>query len=141
LIHQLDKPNHNIHNQKQYKRWTFEEFLDTRHQDGGRRFFWHRAIRCWYPAMEHITDEEGNVRCDILRTEHLDSEGPKFLDVPSFPRRRNVSRPNENYQNYYKTFYNDKTIQIVADWYKADVDYFGFDFDTPATKNTYYSEE
>lgn len=135
LIHQLDKPVASIHKQKQYSRCTFDEFLETRHKDGNKPFFWHRAIRCWYSAMNHICDEQGKVQCDILRTEFLDTEGPKFLQVEPFPRRRNVSNTAGK---DYKKFYNDKTIQIIADWYKDDIDYFGFDFDTAATRNTYY---
>lgn len=29
-------------------------------------------------------------------------------------------------------------IQIVADWYQKDIDYWGFDFDSSATKNYYF---
>ena len=35
----------------------------------------------------------------------------------------------------YKDLYTKNTIQLIADWYKKDIDYWGFDFDTPATKN------
>ena len=38
----------------------------------------------------------------------------------------------------YKNIYTPETIQIVADWYKEEIDYFGFDFDTSATRNYYY---
>jgi hypothetical protein len=37
--------------------------------------------------------------------------------------------------------YNDKTRQIIADWYQKDIDTWGFDFDSTATKNTLYCEE
>ena len=37
----------------------------------------------------------------------------------------------------YKKLYNNKTINIVADWYKKDNNYWGFDFDTGAQKNTW----
>jgi hypothetical protein len=38
-------------------------------------------------------------------------------------------------QSTYTDYYNDKTIQIVADWYKKDIDYWGFDFDSAAQRN------
>ena len=47
------------------------------------------------------------------------------------PRARNVTSIKEN----YKDLYNPVTIQIIADWYKKDIDHWGFDFDTSATKN------
>jgi hypothetical protein len=30
-------------------------------------------------------------------------------------------------------------MQIVADWYQKDIDFFGFDFDTAATRNAVFS--
>jgi hypothetical protein len=39
----------------------------------------------------------------------------------------------------YRDIYSPRTIRIVADWYAADIERFGFDFDTPASKNTYFS--
>jgi len=41
---------------------------------------------------------------------------------------------NKEVQNY-KDLYTKETIQIVADWYQKDIEYWGFDFDTSATKN------
>ena len=35
----------------------------------------------------------------------------------------------------YQDLYNEKTIQIVADWYKDDIEMWGYDFDTGAQRN------
>ena len=35
----------------------------------------------------------------------------------------------------YRDFYNDTTKQIVSDWFKEDIDFFGFTFEGSATKN------
>jgi hypothetical protein len=56
------------------------------------------------------------------------------------PNPRNVTRvPKDNGNTghglSYKDIYTKETIQIIADWYKKDIDYWGFDFDTPATRN------
>ena len=45
---------------------------------------------------------------------------------------RNVTGLNKG---KYQDVYNKKTIQIVADWYKKDIDYWGYDFDSGPTKN------
>jgi len=47
-------------------------------------------------------------------------------------RRRNVTALLEG---SYKDLYTPETKQIIGDWYKEDIDFFGFDFDTGATKN------
>lgn len=114
-----------------YKHITcFEAFLEERHKYGNREFYWHRAIRGWYPQLDHVTDEAGTLRCSILRTEHLDEDVGKFLGVKP-PRRRNVTlgvRP-------YRELYDARTIDIVGRHYEKDIQAFGFSFDTPATRN------
>ena len=47
----------------------------------------------------------------------------------------NVKKENVTGYKNYTNFYDNKTIQIVADWYKKDIDFWGFDFNTAATKN------
>ena len=50
--------------------------------------------------------------------------------------KRNTSRDGSDYRDYYTS----KTLRIVADWYKADIDAFGFDFDSGATRGTVYGD-
>ena len=111
---------------------TFEEFLET-------RYVWkvdiHSVvdpIRSWSTQYDYVCDESGIVRCDILRLEHIDYELVSYLQLNTpYIVRENVGDYTRNYQDYY----NEQTIQIVADWYEQDIDYWGFDFDTSATKN------
>ena len=123
---------------------SFEAFLEERHKWGGVEYMWHRAIRGWYPAFDHVSDEEGNNRCHILRFENYNEDVKSYFGLLSNPNPRNVTRvPNDKgktgYGTSYRDIYNDKTIQIIADWYKKDIDYWGFDFDTGATRN-YWSK-
>ena len=110
---------------------SFEAFLEERHKWGGKEFMWHRAVRGWYNQIDYVTDENNNLRCDILRQEKLSNDLPKYLDLPSMPRSRNVTGLVDS----YKDVYTPQTIQIVADWYKKDIEYWDFDFDTTARKN------
>jgi hypothetical protein len=115
-----------------YAASTFEEFLEERHVYGGRDFYWHRAIRGWYCQADYVVDEQGEIAVDLLRQEHLGDESMRYFSLTEAPRRRNVSGPqSRDYREYYTT----KTIQIVADWYAKDIETFGFDFDTSATRN------
>ena len=126
---------------------SFKAFLEERHKWGAEEFMWHRAVRGWYPAFDHVSDEKGEkVKCDILRFEHYNEDTKLYLGLLKNPNPRNITRvPNDyghtGYGRSYKDIYNKEkeTIQIVADWYKKDIDYWGFDFDTPATRN-YWNE-
>lgn len=111
---------------------SFEAFVETRHIWGDKEFFWHRAIRGWYPAFDYVSDENDKVRCDILRFEHYSDDIKQYLGVLFNPEPRNVTGYK---QSTYKDYYNKDTIQIIADWYQKDIDYWGFDFDSAATRN------
>lgn len=111
---------------------SFEAFLDERHKWGNEPYMWHRAVRGWYPAYDHVTDDSGNIRCDIIRFENLNDDLCKYFSIPEMTRARNVTALNKG---TYKDLYNDQTIQIIADWYAKDIDTWGYDFDSGPTKN------
>jgi len=111
---------------------TFEAFLEERHKWGDKEYMWHRAVRGWYPAVDHVTDSKGKLKRDMLRLEHLNKDLIAYFKIPMMSRPRNVTAMNKG---TYKDMYNKETIQIIADWYKKDIDMWGFDFDSGPTKN------
>jgi len=115
---------------------SFEAFLEERHKWGGVEYMWHRAVRNWYPTFDHVSDENGEVRCTILRFENYNEDIKSYLGLLSDPQPRNVTGVNKG---SYQDVYTDKTIQIVADWYKKDIDYWGYDFDSGPTRNYWMS--
>ncbi len=115
----------------------FERFLETRHEWGSVEFFWHRASLGWYPQIDYIIDETGTVAADILRQEHLAEEVSRYFGVPQTLERKNVSRHGDR---SYRDFYSAGAIQVVADWHATEIDLFGFDFDTSATRATVFTK-
>jgi len=107
---------------------SFEAFLEERHQWGGKRFFWHRAVRGWCPAFDYVTDDSGAIRCDILRFENLNDDLCVYFNIPQMTGPRNVTA----YGNGSEV-YTNKTAQIVADWYHKDIETWGYDFPAAAT--------
>jgi hypothetical protein len=113
---------------------SFEAFLEERFKWGNEPFMWHRAVRGWYPAWDHVSDENGEkCKADIIRFGHLNEEIMKYFKLKEMSRARNVT-------TFSGVKYTNKTIQIVADWYQKDIDYWGFDFDTEAQKNYYFEK-
>ena len=111
---------------------SFEEFLETRHTWVNE---WFDPIRSWHTQYDYVCDEDDIARCDILKLENIAKELAPYLGTCI----KNMVKENVGkYTKDYKEYYNSKSIQIVADWHKKDIDYWGFDFDTSATKNTYF---
>ena len=123
------------------KSYSFEEFLDERHKWGSTPYFWHRAIKGWYPQKDHVVDEHGILQCDIIRLENLDQDLMKYFSLSKMPRIRNISNGIKQMDGSvlnirdYKEYYTSTTKHIIEDWYSADIDFFGFTFDNAATKN------
>ena len=113
---------------------SFRAFLEERHKWGGKEYFWHRAVRGWFPQRDYIVNESGDVSVDCLRFEGLEREITSY-----FHMRKPFSDPRRNVTGIATLtkdeLFDKETIQIVADWYKDDIDHFGFDYDTSATKN------
>ena len=110
---------------------SLEHFIQERYQWGLKPLTWYRAIRGWWPQKHHVKDINNKVVCDILRLEHLNEEAPRYLGIDTMPRARNVTSIKVD----YKELYNPKLIQDIADWYKEDIEYWNFDFDTSARSN------
>ena len=111
---------------------SFEHFLEERFEWGNKEYYWHRAIRGWFPAVDYVCDEEGNLKCHMLRLDHMNEDVEKYFGINKMSRARNVTAINKQ---SYTDLYTPKTIQIIADWYQKDIDMWGYDFDGSATKN------
>ena len=116
----------------EYSPKAFEAFLEERHLWAGVDYFWHRAIRGWYQQEDYLIDEQNNITLDIMRQEHLEKDLKSYVGMKTELQARNVSNATSK---DYRQIYSNHTISIVADWYAADIERFGFDFDTAATKN------
>jgi hypothetical protein len=113
---------------------SFESFIGERHYWGNKPYMWHSAIRGWYCAADYVTDLNGNLVCDMLSFENLDTELCEYFSLESPPPRQNITGVGAG---KYANIYTKDTIQIIADWYKKDIEMFGYDFDTGPTKNTW----
>jgi hypothetical protein len=89
------------------------------------------SIRSWSPSFDFVVEDDGEVRSDILRFENFDEDINSYFGFTSNVEPMNVT---EN-RCLCRDIYTPETIQIVADWYKQDIDHWGYDFDTGPTRN------
>ena len=87
--------------------------------------------RPWFSSNVSFLSYEGKFRADYIVNFH---KYVRDMDLIKFLFRKDQPLPKLNVSTHdnYKKYYNDETIQIVADIYKEDIDFFGFDFDLTA---------
>lgn len=113
---------------------TFTEFLKFKDSFGKSDYLWLHSIPSSHSQLTYIKSNEGENNCDVLRYEMYQKECKLYLNH-NINLKERVSRNKTDYRKLYKK----RDIQKVADWYKDDIDHFGFDFDSFATRNTYYT--
>jgi hypothetical protein len=92
---------------------------------------WMGPLSSWLDQLEWLCDANGNVACDCLRLEHLQEDLEGYLS-------RRLSLPNRNVTKArfdYRTMYTDELAEKVATYFERDIQYFGFEFNGPATRN------
>jgi hypothetical protein len=92
---------------------------------------WMGPMNSWFNQLEWLTDTESIVQCKCLRLEHINEDMTIYFGKKIKLPRKNVSSDKE----HYLAMYTDELIQIVADTFREDIEYFGFSFDTAATRN------
>lgn len=90
-------------------------------------YFWIHPYDHWALQSDWLPTK-GKV--DILRYENLQEDLNSYLG-------KQIELPylNKGKEADYKSYYTEEQKQKVANWFRLDIDRFGFDFETGATKN------
>jgi len=106
----------------QAKITTFTDFVYNYDMTGlGVWWFDHRTPQIrWAEGVDSIFKAE---EMNVLEKE-LESRGYP-LKIP----QHNVSLlPQDHEPNFYRTYYNDETRALVAEWFAEDIELFGYEF-------------
>ncbi len=93
---------------------------------------WMGPLSSWFNQLEWIRDERGIIACTCLRLENLEQDLSVYMGKSVRLVKSNVTEK----QYDYRAMYTDQLAEIVAGTFKDDIDYFGFRFEGPATRNT-----
>lgn len=92
---------------------------------------WMGPLSSWMNQLEWVKDEAGVVRCDCLRLEEIDADFSDYFKIPASLPNRNRTPGSAD----YRTYYTDELNEIIANTFRDDIEYFGFSFDSSATRN------
>lgn len=102
---------------------TFDEYIE-----------W-RVIKDRKLQKEFVVDENGQQIVDFIgRYERLSSDFQRVCKVLGL----NATLPhmNASMRKDYRTYYNERTRRLVQDYFKEDIDFFGFTFDGGVYRET-----
>ncbi len=106
---------------------NFAEWVRSTYVDNNPQYYdWPKMF---LPQLEWITDEKGHIAVDFIgRFENLQDDFNSICDAINIERQllhhENRSRKNINYRDHY----DDETKSIVHRCFKADIEYFGYEF-------------
>jgi hypothetical protein len=112
--------------QQMAQQMTFEEFV---------HWIEYSSDTCLQPTrhknqLDWLTDSDGKVAMDFIgRFERLDEDWQGICDRLNIGNKPlpHVNK-NPGQQKHYSESYTDKTRKIIADKFKVDIEYFGYEF-------------
>jgi hypothetical protein len=108
---------------------NFEEFIynctdEVEIKDGVRYSF-------AYNQLDYVTDDHGNLLVDFIgRLENFDKDIQEAFRRIGFELEA-VPHKNRSGHRHYSTFYTPDTELIVRERFKRDIEYFGYEFESP----------
>jgi hypothetical protein len=108
---------------------TFDQFLDRMDQySHDSNFYYNHPYNHFANQVDWIY-RDGKISTDVIRFENITDDFWDYSNCIGAPQ--NVG----TYESDYKTYYSEKQIQKVADFFSLDIEYWGFDFESGANKN------
>lgn len=105
----------------------FKEWLKLAFVDRHPLYFDHPVS--FRPQFDWIADYNDAVIIDFIgRFENLDRDFATVCERIGKPRLK-LSYENPSKRGDYRSYYDDEAAEIVARWYKKDIDYFGYRFE------------
>jgi hypothetical protein len=108
---------------------SWEEYLDR--MDSFRMIpsYWHNhSYDQWARQSDWLSG--GINKIDVLRYENLQEDINGY-----FSKHVEIPHLNESKEADYRSYFTDKQAEKVADWFKVDIERWGFNYDSGATRN------
>jgi len=108
---------------------TFEEFIYNCTDEVEIKEGVHYSFA--YNQLDYVTDEQGNLLVDFIgRFENFDKDVQEVFRRIGF-KLETVPHMNSSGHRHYSTFYTPETELVVRERFKRDIEYFGYEFESP----------
>ena len=134
MYHHADSISQGVRNSWYYQdKISWDEYLNR--MDSFRMnssYYWNHPYDQWGIQLDWISIGS-KVKCDVLRYENLQEDVDAYFNKNITLNKDNV----DNYNKDYKEYYTKEQQKKVADWFRLDIEYWGFTFESGATRNYY----
>ena len=90
--------------------------------------FYYNNPRSFQPQVDWLKDKEGNISMDyVIRFESINEDFNHVKSVIGLDAA--LPHLNASARAGYQSYYDDETRDIVAHWFREDIDEFGYSFD------------
>jgi chondroitin 4-sulfotransferase 11 len=108
---------------------TFEEFIYNCTDEVEIKSGVHYSFT--YNQLDYVTDDHGNLLVDFIgRVENFDKDLQEVFRRIGF-ELETVPHKNRSVHQHYSKFYTPDTELIVRERFKRDIEYFGYEFESP----------
>ena len=98
----------------------------THSQD--RNSFYNDNVKSFQPQVEWLKDDEGTIAINfVARFETLHADFDQIRDA--IGTGADLPHLNASSRRSYKDYYSDETREIIARWYREDIEVFAYTFD------------
>ena len=106
---------------------SFAEWVRLAYVDKDSRY--HDWPKMFLPQLEWITDEEGRIAVDFVgRFENLQNDFDIVCGAIKIGRQPLCHENRSRETGRYRSYYDSETKAIVEELFKADIEYFGYEF-------------
>jgi hypothetical protein len=103
----------------------FDDWVRACYRDRDQRYY--DKPMMFMPQLDWITDRDGCVLVDfVARFEHLAQDMERVKETTG--RQFALEHLNKTHRRHYRSYYDEATRTIIGDWFKRDIDAFGYVF-------------
>jgi len=105
----------------------FTEWVKLTHTEN-RNPFYYNNVKSFQPQVEWLKDDEGDITIDfVARFETLGADFEQIREAIGCAAE--LPHLNASSRKSYRDYYTDETREIVARWYREDIEFFNYAFD------------
>lgn len=104
---------------------SFKEWVALTYGKQDPRYY--NKPKMFMPQLDWISDQQGNVLVDdICRFENLQEDFQRVCQ--RIGKEASLPHLKASQRGHYREYYDAETVQIVADWFEKDIQYFEYQF-------------